>query len=209
MLSLRLLWITPIIVATARPSRGTWPGDERKIGSNCHVKQDNAQRSQGFGFLKKERILTQFKNNPKKSRFTASIFASKSETFFKDFHPMCKMWNLIIPFICNSILLFRFSVIRNSSSSQGWIRMKLTTILIFVVLMTSLILACRHDDVYLKFYHPTDLKPMNPISAVIFSLKFLCNSASFLFFTEWWLWRGYPQEKSMICLITKRTKKVE
>ena len=45
---LRHLWMTPIIVATARPSRGTWPGDERKIGSNCHVKQNI---SHGFKFL--------------------------------------------------------------------------------------------------------------------------------------------------------------
>lgn len=61
--------------------------------------------------------------------------------------------------------------------------MKLTTILIFVVLMTSLmILACRHDDVYLKFYHRTDLKPMKPISAVKLFSAFFRDHFAFTFF---------------------------
>ena len=139
---------------------------ENWLKLSCQTRQ--CSTFPGFWVSKKKKGFSHSLKTTQKSLALQHQFSHQKVTFFKEFHPMCKMWNLIIPFICNSILLFRFSVIRNSSSSQGWTRMKLTTILIFVVLMTSLILACRHDDVYLKFYHPTDLKPMNPISAVIF-----------------------------------------
>ena len=38
----------PYYRSNSESEGGTWPGDERKIGSNCHVKQNI---SHGFKFL--------------------------------------------------------------------------------------------------------------------------------------------------------------
>lgn len=38
----------PYYRSNSETEGGTWPGDERKIGSNCHVKQNI---SHGFKFL--------------------------------------------------------------------------------------------------------------------------------------------------------------